>query len=92
MVLQFKDELARSLVSGPDQHLLNQFKIRGWLGDEVDASPDELTDVALDRIKSNPSDYDNFIGMLGEDTQVMFIVDQMTGMCLSIYNIRQRQT
>jgi ankyrin repeat protein/GTPase SAR1 family protein len=78
-VLQYKDELARSLASGPDLHLLNQFKIRGWLGGEVDATPTRLIDEALHRIQSDPSDYEVFIGMLPENVKP--IVDQITGMC-----------
>ena len=77
-VLQYKDELARSLASGPDLHLLNQFKIRGWLGGEVDATPTRLIDEALHRIQSDPSDYEVFIGMLPENVKP--IVDQITGM------------
>ena len=66
-VLRYKAELARCLAGGPDQHLLNQFKIRGWLGGEADAGPTELIDEALSRIRSNRFDYDVFIGMLQED-------------------------
>ena len=79
-VLHYKAELERCLAGGPDQHLLNQFKIRGWLGDEADAGPTQLIDEALQRIKSNPSNYDVFIGMLPEDIRVK---DQITGMLYS---------
>ena len=84
-VLQYKDDLARSLASGPDLHLLNQFKIRGWLGGEVDATPTLMIDEALRRIQSDPSDYEVFIGMLPDDIRVKPTVDQITGMlCASL--------
>ena len=79
-VLHYKAELERCLAGGPDQHLLNQFKIRGWLSDEADAGPTELIHEALQRIKSDPSNYDVFIGMLPEDIRVKPIIDQITGM------------
>ena len=79
-VLQYKDLLARSLADGPDQHLLTQFKLRGWLGD-MDHHPTapEMIDVALHRISSNPSDYEVFIGMLPDNGRVGAIVDAITG-------------
>ena len=66
-MLQYKDQLARSLSSGPDQYLLLQFKLRGWLGPDAVCSGPELVDVALDKIATNTSNYGIFIGMLPND-------------------------
>ena len=66
-VLQYKDQLARSLSSGPDQYLLVQFKLREWLGPDAVCSGPELVDVALDKIATDTSNYDIFIGMLPDD-------------------------
>ena len=81
-VLQYKDQLARSLANGPDQHLLNQFKIRGWLGPGADVSAPEMIDEALTRIRSDVSNYEIFIGMLSDHSRVKDIVDAITGMVL----------
>ena len=79
-VLQYKDQLARSLANGPDQHLLNQFKIRGWLGPGADDSAPEMIDEALTRIRSDVSNYEIFMGMLPDHSRVKDIVDAITGM------------
>ena len=76
-MLQYKDQLARSLAGGPDKYLLSQFKIRGWLASGATPSAPELVDVALQRIRSNPSEYEVFIGMLPDDVRA--IVDSITG-------------
>ena len=81
-VLQYKDQLARSLANGPDQHLLNQFKIRGWLGPGADVSAPEMIDEALTRIRSDVSNYEIFLGMLPDHSRVKAIVDVITGMRL----------
>ena len=81
-VLQYKDQLARSLANGPDQHLLNQFKIRGWLGPGADVSAPEMIDEALTRIRSDVSNYEIFIGMLPDHSRVKAIVDALTGIVL----------
>ena len=82
-VLQHKDQLEKSLADGPDQHLLNQFKLRGWLGPEADASAPEMIDEALSRIQSNVSNYAIFIEMLPDTESVKAIVDAITGMVYS---------
>ena len=78
-MLKYKDQLARSLAGGPDQHLLNQFRIRGWLGPKVDTSAPEMIDVALSRIQSNVSNYEVFIRMMPDNGSVKAIVDAITG-------------
>ena len=84
-VLQYKDQLASSLANGPDQHLLNQFKIKGWLGPGADSSAPELIDEALTRISSNVSNYAIFIGMLPHHSRVKAIVDAITGIVFTHY-------
>ena len=44
-LLEYKEQLAGSLADGPDQHLLNQFKLRGWLGERAYRSAPELNVV-----------------------------------------------
>ena len=63
-LLQYQAELARSLASGPDKHLLIQFKLKGWLGPDAVCSGPELVGVALDKIALDASNYEVFTGML----------------------------
>ena len=79
-VLQHKDQLAKSLASGPDQYLLSQLKIRGWLASGAAPSAPELVDLALQRIRFSPSEYEVFIGMLQDDDRVRAVVDAIIGM------------
>ncbi|CAI8022605.1 hypothetical protein GBAR_LOCUS13258 [Geodia barretti] len=78
-VLQYKEQLAKSLADGPDQHLLNQFKLSGWLGEGAYRSAPELIDVALTRIWSSVSDYEVFIRMLPDNDRVKAVVIEFTG-------------
>ena len=78
-VLQYKEQLAKSLTDGPDQHLLNQFKLSGWLGEGAYRSAPELIDVALTRIWSSVSDYEVFIRMLPDNDRVKAVVIEFTG-------------
>ena len=88
-MLQYKDQLARSLADGPDEFLLTLYNLRGWLGLGADVGAPELIDVALTRISSNVSDYEVFIRMLPDTGTMKAIVDAIIGIYSVILN-RQR--
>ena len=79
-VLEYKDQLAKSLADGPDQHLLNQFRLKGWISTGIYVGAPGMIDEALTRIWSNASDYEVFIGMLPPYDRVKDIVDAITSM------------
>ena len=62
--------------------LLQKFKTEEWIALGVTATANELVLLALDRIKTQVTDYDVFIRMLKSMPGVKPIADQMTGMCI----------
>ena len=59
--------------------LLSKFKMEKWIASGAKARANELVELALNRIKTQVTDYDMFITMLKSMPGVKSIADQMTG-------------
>ena len=65
--------------SGTRSNLTDQLTTKGWLVPGSSATPNNFIDLALERIKYNATEYDDFITMLQESGGAEHVVDDLLG-------------